>query len=259
MITIHVGYYKEEGRLGCSSIQQKCNYSMKKYVHLISGDGLKADPQKVVVAIMKMQKPTNLKSMQQFTEFVNCLAKFLPNLSTICEPLPKLSCKDTSYTWQSQHEATFKKIKQLATAAPALQFYVTKEITIQCDASSSGLGAVLMQDGHPRAYTSKALTATERNYAQNEKEYIYIYIYILIYIHNRTMVTMRTYHKPLETTFKKALLPATKQLQCMLWKLHKYNLQVQYKRGVEMHIADFLSRKFTDKGEKQQLQNASSR
>ena len=182
MITIHVGYYKEEGRLGCSSIQQKCNYSMKKYVHLISGDGLKADPQKVVVAIMKMQKPTDIKSMQQFTEFVNCLAKFLPNLSTICEPLPKLSCKDTSYTWQSQHEATFKKIKQLATAAPALQFYVTKEITIQCDASSSGLGAVLMQDGHPRAYTSKALTATERNYAQNEKEYIYIYTYLYTYI-----------------------------------------------------------------------------
>ena len=77
--------------------------------------------------------------------------------------------------------SNIQKIKQLATAAPALQFYVTKEITIQCDASSSGLGAVLMQDGHPRAYTSKALTATERNYAQNEKEYIYIYIHT--YIH----------------------------------------------------------------------------
>ena len=47
----------------------------------------------------------------------------------------------------------------MVTAAPALQFYdVTKEVAIQCDGSSSGLGAVQMQDGHPIAYASKALT-----------------------------------------------------------------------------------------------------
>ena len=45
----------------------------------------------------------------------------------------------------------------------------------------------------------------------------------------------------------------------MLMKLQKYNLQVQYKGGAEMHIANFLSRTFTDrKGEEQkQQQNAS--
>lgn len=52
-----------------------------------------------------------------------------------------------------------------------LQFYdLTKEVTIQCDTSSSGLGAILIQDGRPIAYASKALTTTERNYAQIEKE-----------------------------------------------------------------------------------------
>ena len=56
--------------------------------HLISGDGLKRDPEKVA-AIMKMQKPTDMKSTQRFIGFVNYLAKLLPNLSTICEPLRK--------------------------------------------------------------------------------------------------------------------------------------------------------------------------
>ena len=73
------------------------------------------------------------------------------------------------------------------------------------------------------------------------------------------MVTIHPDHKPLKTMLKKALLAVPKCLKCMLLKLQKYNLQVQYKRGVEMHIADFLSRTFTDnKGEAQKQQNAST-
>ena len=79
--------------------------------------------------------------------------------------------KRSSQTWQSEQVAAFKKIKQLITAVHVLQFYdLTKEVTIQCDTSSSGLGAILIQDGRPIAYASKALTTTERNYAQIEKE-----------------------------------------------------------------------------------------
>ena len=94
--------------------------------HLIPGDGLKPDPQKVA-AIMKIKKPTDIKSMQQCIEFLNYGAKSTPNLSTICEPLRKLSRKDASWTWQPEQEAAFKKIKPLVTAAPVLQFFdVTK-------------------------------------------------------------------------------------------------------------------------------------
>ena len=82
------------------------------------------------------------------------------------------------WTWQSEQETAFKKTKQLVTAAPVLQFYdVTKEVTTQCDTSSSGLGAVMMQDGHPIASASKALTTTARNYAQIEKECWALYLH----------------------------------------------------------------------------------
>jgi len=36
--------------------------------------------------------------------------------------------------------------------------------------SSKGLEAVLLQGNHPVAYTSKALTACQKNYAQIENE-----------------------------------------------------------------------------------------
>ena len=46
--------------------------------------------------------------------------------------------------------------------APVLQYYdVNKPVTIQCDASGKGLGAVLLQDNKPVCYASRALTETE--------------------------------------------------------------------------------------------------
>ena len=45
---------------------------------------------------------------------------------------------------------------------------------LQCDASSTGLGAALLQDGHPVAFASRALSESERNYAQIEKELLAI-------------------------------------------------------------------------------------
>lgn len=47
-------------------------------------------------------------------------------------------------------------------------------ITLQCDASQGGLGAALLQNGKPVAYASRALTETETNYAQIEKELLAI-------------------------------------------------------------------------------------
>ena len=102
--------------------------------------------------------------MQWFTWLVHYLVKFLPNLSIICERLCQLSWKDASWTWQSEQEAAFKRIKQLVTAPPVLQLCdITKEVTIQCDASSLGLGAVLMKEEHPIAFFQEHLQTRVKN------------------------------------------------------------------------------------------------
>ena len=43
-------------------------------------------------------------------------------------------------------------------------------MTVQCGASDTGLGAALVQRGNPVAFTSRALTQTEKGYAQIEEE-----------------------------------------------------------------------------------------
>ena len=95
------------------------------------------------------------------------------------------------------------------------------------------------------SFASRALTQTETRYAQIEKELLSIVFACEKfdkYIFGRDVVHVETDHKPLEEIFKKSLCDAPARLQRMLLRLQRYNLDVRYKRGPLMHIADTLSR-----------------
>ncbi|XP_044167088.1 uncharacterized protein K02A2.6-like [Acropora millepora] len=136
----------------------------------------------------------------------------------------------------------------MVTCTPVLRYYnLQEEVTLQCDASQSGLGAALMQNGQPIAYASRALTPTETRYAQIEKELLAIVFAcdrFDAYVYGRNLVNVETDHKPLEPIFMKPLDATPKRLQRMLLRLQKYNLQVRYKKGKEMLLADTLSRAY---------------
>jgi len=53
-------------------------------------------------------------------------------------------------------------------------FDPNKPITIETDASLKGLGAVLLQEGRPVKFLSKALTPAEQEYANIERELLAI-------------------------------------------------------------------------------------
>ena len=110
------------------------------------------------------------------------------------------------------------QLKRLVTTAPLLTYYdPAKKLTIQCDASSTGLGAALMQEGKPLAYASRALSDTGVGYAQIEKECLAI-AFSLERFHQYTFgreTAVLTDHKPLETIVKKPLHKALKRIQGM--------------------------------------------
>ena len=220
--------------------------------HRIGCDGVGADPSKVE-AIKKMKRPNNPREVLQVAGMVNYLAKFLPRLADVMRPLRKLTCKDAEWDWGEEQEVAFKQIQDLVTQAPVLSFYDENlPLEIQCDASQSGIGAVLLQNGKPLSYASRAMTPTETRYAQIEKEMLSI-IFAVKRFHQYTYgrkVTVQTDHKPLETIVKKALCLAPKRLQGMMLKLQEYDTDIKYTPGKEMHIADLLSRSYlpTTKG-----------
>ena len=213
--------------------------------HTISAEGLTPDAEKVR-AIQDMPRPSNVQGVQRLLGLANYLAKFLPKLSTVCEPLRRLTDKKAEFDWLPHHDQALNRIKDLVTAAPVLQFYdTTKEAVIECDSSEVGLGAVLTQEGHPVAYASRALTQTERQYAQIEKECLAIVFATQRfeqYILGKEKVVILTDHKPLVSIFDKPILSCPKRLQRMRLRLQKYTLKVHYKPGPQMFISDTLSR-----------------
>ncbi|KAK7901454.1 hypothetical protein WMY93_018223 [Mugilogobius chulae] len=191
------------------------------------------NPEKVQ-AILDMPNPTDAKAVQRLVGFANYLAKFMPHLSSVCEPLRRLLDKDTPWHWLPKHDAAMQELKTLATTMPVLRYYdVSKPVTIQSDASQSGLGCCLMQEGQP---------------AQIEKECLSIVFACQRfhhYLYGRSVITEETDHKPLISIFGKPLLSAPKRIQSMLMTLQNYSLNVVYKPGQEVFISDTLSRATT--------------
>ncbi|CAH1233393.1 RTL1 [Branchiostoma lanceolatum] len=196
--------------------------------HLITSQGLKLDPGKVA-AIAKMPRPTDAQAVQRLIGFVTYLAKFLPKLSDVCEPLRKLTVKDSEFEWLDAHEKILETLKELVSTAPVLKYYdPTEELTLQTDASSTGLGAAIMQNGQPVAYASRALTDSETRYAQIEKEMLGV-VFGLERFHQYTYgreVKVQTDHKPLEMIVLKPLHAAPRRLQRMLMRLQQYNVTI---------------------------------
>ena len=90
-------------------------------------------------------------------------------------PLRELLSKKSTWLWGPAQDEAFAHIKEELTRPTVLTLYDPETPTkISADASSHGLGAVLMQQSEstwkPVAYASHAMSDTERHYAQIEKE-----------------------------------------------------------------------------------------
>lgn len=153
--------------------KDKClfNQSEIQYIgHVISKNGVIPDPTKIE-AILKMPPPTDKKGVERVFGTVNYLAKFVPNMSAINEPIRSLLRSDVLFIWEKPQQDAFEAIKDILSREPILTFFdVKKPVCVSVDASKCGLGAVITQDERPIAYASRSLTETEKRYAQIEKE-----------------------------------------------------------------------------------------
>ena len=96
----------------------------------------------------------------------------------------------------------------------------------------------------PIAFASKCLTGAEHRYSNIERETLDI-LHGLEKFHHYCFgreVIVITDHKPLVAIFIKDVATLLQHIQCILLKIHQYRVQIIYKPGPKIFIADWLSK-----------------
>jgi hypothetical protein len=97
----------------------------------------------------------------------------MEGFSKIAKPMTELLKKGKTFEWMPRREASFQELKKRLTTTPVLTLPdMERPFSIYCDASSQGLGCVLMQDGHVVAYASRQLRKHEEKYPTHDLELV---------------------------------------------------------------------------------------
>ena len=125
-----------------------CVPEVSYFGHTLSQDGIKPDPHKVK-AIREMQPPQSKAEMETVLCMINYLSRFAPHLSQVNSPLRQLLKQDSEFSWDANHDQAFQEMKNLITQHPgSVLSYCDpqKELRLQVDVSTSGVGAVMLQE-----------------------------------------------------------------------------------------------------------------
>ncbi|WVZ51775.1 hypothetical protein U9M48_002886 [Paspalum notatum var. saurae] len=151
----------------------KCAFWLKEVAflgHILSAKGVAVDPSKVE-DVLNWKQPQTMTEIRSFLGLAGYYRRFIKDFSKIAKPMTALTQKNAKFAWSSKCEEAFGTLKKLLTSAPVLaQPDITKPFDVYCDASGSGLGCVLMQEGRVIAYASCQLRKHEVNYPTHDLE-----------------------------------------------------------------------------------------
>ena len=239
----------------CDVFKTEINY----LAHHVSKKGV-LPSKKNLEAIAECPPPDTYTKVKSFVGLVGHYRHFIKGFANIATPLYDLTSGENKDK-KSEHldlppEAckAFDCLKAACLQAPILSFPdFSKPFLLETDASGKGLGAVPSQkqsDGqyHPIAYASCIMNETEQRYHSNKQEFLalkwavteQLHEYLSLYGKNRNEFVVRTDNNPLTYIFSTANLDAAGQR----WVAHltSYNFTLEYLKGKDNTVADFLSR-----------------
>jgi hypothetical protein len=141
--------------------------------HIITNHGVKVDTSKVE-AMVAWPHPTNISTLCGFLGLIGYYRKFVRQYSVLARPLTNL-LKKGQFVWDDNAESAFIALKQAMTTTPTLAMSnFNDSFTINIDASGEGIGAVLLQQGKPVAFMSRALGVTKLSWSTYAKKMLAI-------------------------------------------------------------------------------------
>ena len=237
----------------CEVFKPEINY----LAHHVSQKGV-LPSKKNLESIAQCPPPDTYTKVKYFVGLVGHYRCFIKGFAKIAAPLYDLTSGDNKDK-KSEHinlspEAleAFDRLKAACLQAPILAFPdFDKPFLLETDVSGKGLGAVLSQkqaDGryHPIAYASRVMNETEQRYHSNKQEFLALkwavteqfHEYLSPYGKNRNEFVVRTDNNPLTYIFSSANLDAGGQR--WVARLASYNFSLEYQKGKDNTVADFL-------------------
>ncbi|XP_018574611.2 uncharacterized protein K02A2.6-like [Anoplophora glabripennis] len=201
--------------------------------HKITKEGIKKTEDKVE-AIVAAPTPTNISETRSFIGMVNYYSKFIPDLATKLKPIYNSLKKDSKFRWNKECSQVFEE-----------------PIIVTTDASNYGISATLSHlvkgEEKPVACVSRTLSPSEEAYSTIHKEALAIYFGVRKF--QQYLIghkfTLKCDHKPLLAIFGEYnQIPIMHANRLQRWAIYlaNFNYTIQYIKGCNNHLADYLSR-----------------
>ena len=222
--------------------------------HHVSAAGIAPLPSRVA-EIRNFPTPRTERQLRKFIGMVTFYHRFIPAASRHLQPLHKLltlkstSRQDKALQWTDAPLQAFQNCKEaLATAALLTHQSPDAPLSIQTDASDSGVGAVLQQQVNgswqPLAFFSRTLRKPETRSSTFGRELLAIYLAIRHFRHaveGRQLVIF-TDHKPITHAVATASDGHSPREARHLDYILQFTSEVRHVPGISNAVADALSR-----------------
>jgi hypothetical protein len=225
--------------------ESKCEFGMTELLylgHIISAQGVQVHQQKIR-AILDWSMPKNVTELRSFFGLCSYYRRFVRGFSQLGAPLTDLT-KHGAFIWTEKSQEAFDHMKEVMGTCPVLALPdFTFPFVLECDTSDEGIGAVLMQGGHPIVFESRKLSQPERLYSIYDKEMLAI-MHALTkfrqYLVGSKFV-VKTDHNSLKYFLEQKDL--NERQQKWLTKVQAFDFDLEYVKGKKNIVADALSRR----------------
>ena len=217
----------------------------------ISPKGISMDRRKLA-NVLEFPEPKTGKDIMRYCGLINYFRNLIPHVATIMAPLDALRNEKSLETiWNATHQRAFENLKKALLGDIVLAYPdMNARFCIACDASSTGIGAVLYQkiDGKTKyiSFIAKALSKSERNYSATKRELLALVFSLKRfhkYIYGSTF-TLFTDHKAL--TFLHTQRIANLMMIAWMDTILQYDFRIVHLPGISNVLPDVLSRLYED-------------